>query len=747
MSPKKSVNSWLSSFSNQLKHNTEQNALFRVISFLITLSFLSLNQTVFGLNECGTVLAGGTVTCNNDNFPPTDANPYATGIRYNVSGITLNLDTITVTRATGNAIIMDGNSVQPLTLNALGTVNITTGGGFGLGIRNTLGAATLNYNGGSISTGAGSFRVAVYARTDAADAATINYNNGSITTVSDYSYSVNAWTTGTGDVIINYDAGNINTTGKYAGGPYGRALGDGNSSITYSSGTITASGELGFGMLAQTDGSGNASVNTLAGTINTSGSQAAGIHAYVGGSGRLDINVDSPVQVNTSGDYGWGILGTIAPNTNNKTLTINNHGTLNTTGLAAHGIWGWHGGTGDLIIQNTNAITATGQDSDGIRAEANTTSTYQVHATTGTIQSGSGTGAGIHTLGISGGTVNISTTVTIDGSNSNIALLDEAGGVIITTSGNLTGQVILNLGNDTFNLISGTLNGDIIADGTVATANDGNDQFNWSGGGFAGGFNGQNGSDLALINNTANYDGSQILDGGDDTSIADGWVDELTLQNLTSNVTASKIVNWESITLDNATFTLTDNIWTVGDGSVNTGLQMINNTTLDVTTSGLTLNGNLLNDATLNAQDNAANDTVTINGDYSGNGVIQLDTTLNNGNIDITDVLHITGNNNSTTQIALNNINGTGAPTGTGPTDGILLIQVDGAAGNGTFTLVNPVRAGDYLYQLVLNPINGNGYLQSAYKPLPVIPALNMWTLGLLIFLLFLASVAYRRPQ
>lgn len=719
-----------------------------LICFVLTFGSV---QFALAVDECGTVLIGGTATCSNDGTPATDANPYATGIRYNIPGITLNLDNITVIRPSGHAIILDGNNALPITLNSIGTVDVTTGAGFGIGIQNTLGAATLNYNNGTISTGTGTSRVAIYARTNSSEAAIINYGNGSITTLGDYSYSVNAFSSGTGDVVIDYNNGVITTSGLYAGGPYGRALGDGNSTITYSSGTITSSGDLGFGMLAQTDGVGNAKVDTLAGTINTSGSQAAGIHAYAGGSGKLDINVSSPVQVNTSGDFGWGILGTVAPNTNTQSLTINNAGLLNTTGTLAHAIWAWHGGTGDIIIKNSNNISAIGTNSDGIRAEANTTSTYQVNATLGTIKSGSGIGAGIHTIGISGGTVNINPTVTIDGSNSNIALHDENGDVITTTSGILTGQVILSLGNDVFNLMGGSLNGDIYTDDVTASAADGDDQFNWSGGSFTGSFNGQNGSDLTSISGTAGFDGSQILNGGDDLSIADTWIDELTFQNITSSIIAANILNWEKVNIDNSTLTLTDNVWAVGDGSIDTGLHILNNGILDASTSGLTLNGNLINDSILDVQDNDTNDTITINGDYSGNGTVKLDVFLNNGVIDDTDVLHITGHNSAITLLDLQNIGGTGDITGTNPTDGILMIQVDDITSSGTFTLSNSVRVGYYLYQLVQNPTDGNWYLQSDFSPIsttPTIPTLNQWALALLIFLLgIIATLLTRRTN
>lgn len=59
----------------------------------------------------------------------------------------------------------------------------------------------------------------------------------------------------------------------------------------------------------------------------------------------------------------------------------------------------------------------------------------------------------------------------------------------------------------------------------TASADDGDDSFNWTGGSWTSGFFGGGGSDTVNIS-ASNYDGTRnILDGGDDVSTGDDWND------------------------------------------------------------------------------------------------------------------------------------------------------------------------------------------------------------------------------
>lgn len=114
--------------------------------------------------------------------------------------------------------------------------------------------------------------------------------------------------------------------------------------------------------------------------------------------------------------------------------------------------------------------------------------------------------------------------------------------------------------------------------------------------------------------------------------------------------------------------------------------------------------------------------TLTINGDYVGNGGrLEIETVLG-GDASPSDRLVITGSTSGTTTVRVVNQGGTGA----GTVEGIKIIDVGGAS-NGTFSLQGDyvfqgqqaVIAGAYAYTLhkngVRTPNDGDWYLRSAY--------------------------------
>jgi fibronectin-binding autotransporter adhesin len=93
--------------------------------------------------------------------------------------------------------------------------------------------------------------------------------------------------------------------------------------------------------------------------------------------------------------------------------------------------------------------------------------------------------------------------------------------------------------------------------------------------------------------------------------------------------------------------------------------------------------------------------TLTIAGNYTGNGgVLEMETILS-GTGSPADRLLITGNATGTTQIKTINLGGTGALTGSGNSDGVSIIQVGGASTAGNFQLQGGyAAAGPYQYRL-----------------------------------------------
>lgn len=142
-------------------------------------------------------------------------------------------------------------------------------------------------------------------------------------------------------------------------------------------------------------------------------------------------------------------------------------------------------------------------------------------------------------------------------------------------------------------------------------------------------------------------------------------------------------------------------------------------------------------------------DELTVDGTWSGGGILQLDTQLGD-DTSPTDKLIIVGDVIGTTQIKINNLDGLGDET-TG--DGILVVQVqgndspaDGFALDGT-----TVQGGDYAYSLV--QVGKNWYLQSTFSPPPplgpgsVQPVPTLGWLGLALLSSLLAGFGLRRHQ
>ena len=93
--------------------------------------------------------------------------------------------------------------------------------------------------------------------------------------------------------------------------------------------------------------------------------------------------------------------------------------------------------------------------------------------------------------------------------------------------------------------------------------------------------------------------------------------------------------------------------------------------------------------------------TLTIAGNYTGNGGVLAMEGVLSGTGSPADRLLITGNATGTTEVRVTNLGGTGAQTGFGNSDGISIIQVGGASTASTFQLQGGyAAAGPYQYRL-----------------------------------------------
>lgn len=293
-------------------------------------------------------------------------------------------------------------------------------------------------------------------------------------------------------------------------------------------------------------------------------------------------------------------------------------------------------------------------------------------------------------------------------------------------------------------MTGGTLTGNIYGDDRDSPALGGDDDtFTWTGGKLTGGFYGQDGSDAATVS-APEYDGSQVLDGGDDTSIADGMTDRLNLVDVSATSNGSKIVNWEIVDLDQTSLSIDDGAWKVGEPDEDTtGVFLRNASTLDGLAAlgfhgnldidststfigrgngagAYSISGNVVNAGTITMLDTAAGDTVTIAGDYVGSGGNLLIDTVLGDDSSKTDKLVVGGATSGTSNLTVNNVGGTGART----IEGIRIVEVTGVS-DGTFLLVGDyefqgeqaVVAGAYAYRLykggISTPADGDWYLRS----------------------------------
>ncbi|TCQ71315.1 outer membrane autotransporter protein [Ochrobactrum sp. BH3] len=513
------------------------------------------------------------------------------------------------------------------------------------------------------------------------------------------------------------------TAGMAKGGTYGIfADNDGTGSTTVAvAGTVTASGT--YGVFSRNGSRAtDLTVNQTGGTIT---GPSYGIYALNRGTGATTVTVAG----NVTGTNGYGIAA---------------YGQASTTGVTVQQTLGSIEGKTGVLLSNYGSGASLVSVADKVTG---------------------GAGAGIQTLAANGATINIAQTATLS-ATSGIAIRDGGvagnpiasdtvgGNVIVNSAGLVTGDAILGLGDDTFNLAGGTYTGNIYGDdrddlqSNDGVANhEGNDTFNWTGGKLVGGFYGQDGSDTATVS-ASSYDGSQVLDGGDDTSIADGMIDTLTLKGVSATTNGGKITNWEIVTLDNANLSINDGVWHVGEPSEGTtGVNLTNGSTLDGMPS-LDFNGNMMIDSTstfigtgdgsgvysfsgdvtnagtITTVDDAVGDIIIIGGNYTGDGGQMLFDVVLGDDSSKTDMVVINGDTSGTTNVGVNNVGGTGAQTN----EGIRIVEVNGAS-NGSFSLLGDysvggkqaVVAGAYAYQLykggTSTPSDGNWYLRSQLKP------------------------------
>jgi hypothetical protein len=712
-------------------------------------------------NECGAAVAGGSITC--------DAASYTTGpddnIRYRIDGLNLTADGIVVTHQ---------ESLQPAVhIRAENTHTGDLNGSLVNGVTFITGDSG---NPGIVSSSAipGRYADGLRAEQRGAGEAHVTMQSGSINTYGWNAMGIYAWQrnfnlAGTGAVSSTLSGGGINTSGGYAHGVYGRTdSGLADVTVTTGDASILTRGHHSDGVRALVVrpnsqlGAPASTANllvTVDGTIiNTQAQYARGVWAgnnHALGTGNATMNI-SNASVTTAGDdavsAGAELLGS-----GNSALTLV-ASALRAAGAESHGVFA-RSGTGNVAVQIDAAslVRADGADADGVLAGSDSGAVNVDVA--GQVVSGSSAAAGLHLHTSGTATVVIQSGATVDGSASGVSIrggdvdrdgVDEvAGALVVTTEGTVDGDAYLGLGDDEFSLLGGVFTGDIYGDDATATPADGDDSFSWQGGDLNSGFFGGNGSDAASIGAGANYEATEVMDGGDDVAGGDGWVDTLSFDRPAADIDGATLLNWEQINLAGGSYTHIGGATALVTGSeAGQGLTLAA-TALLLPGPVFNLQGNIqqLGEIDMLAG-NAATDVVNVTGTYTGaGGVLRMDVVLGD-ETSPADRLVVTGDTTGNTQIAINAISGAGAATSG---DGILLVEVSGTSA-ATFSLAGEVRAGDYVYRL--SQVANNWYLQAAHSPVvssggagnaEPIPTLGVWLQLLLAGML--AGIAARHQR
>ena len=345
---------------------------------------------------------------------------------------------------------------------------------------------------------------------------------------------------------------------------------------------------------------------------------------------------------------------------------------------------------------------------------------------------------------------------------------------IFRMSGNAVVDTFVNAEqhNDRFELMGGTIgtfvntgNGDdvVILGGTVVGTHilfeGGNDTLVLTSGSVGGDILMGPGSDTATVNASfpTGLPGG-TLDGGDDTSIADGDIDTLTFAGWSGVLRGAAIVNWERIIVDGGFLSFSDTTLVTGQDIDPTtfmptsGLTLSNGATMDFG-SQFTVTGNVTTQAgttiiagtaggvgayaiagqfvnsghlSFSGSSPATGDRLTVTGDYFGGGSLRFDVALDA--TEASDMMIVQGSVRAPgTVVTINDVgSGIGAPTGSGPGNGIKIIDVSntGNTATGDFVLSGHVAAGAisgaYVYNLFLES-DGNWYLQNVYVADPTV--------------------------
>jgi Extended Signal Peptide of Type V secretion system/IPTL-CTERM motif len=527
---------------------------------------LFAGSQAYAVNECGAEGVGAdSITCTAANYAGGSTYPnYPAGIQYDGSdGLTLTINDAAGT--IGNpGVWLRSSSATAGALSVIGTnvgkITTSVGNGYGLYARIT--------NASSTATG------------------TLLLTAGDIEVTGSLSVGLYAWSSaGSGAVLAQMDGGTVTTGGSrgyallasVATAAIGPLSSTANTTALLTAGDIKTTNTSGYGAYSYNAGLGASLAQMDGGTITTEGQTGFGVISWVvnTSSSALATARLTAGDIKTSGTSGTGVYSLNAGS--GAALTQMDGGTITTTGDSGRGLFA-STASGPASVNHTGGtVAATGVGSNGIRA-VSTSGDVSVSAAS-SVTGGSGAGMAINTITAAGklSTINVLTTAVLDAA-SGIAIQNDDGNsnVTISPGASVTGAITLDTGSDNLTI------------------------------------------------NSTGLSGITVMDGGDDVSAADGWVDTLTLNAVNASLVAENLQNWERMNLVGSVTTLTGLALTTGTGldaaNSQLGLAIDGSSTLRFDADMFAITGDVSQLGTLDLRGAAPGRALNLTGNYYGNG-------------------------------------------------------------------------------------------------------------------------------
>ena len=401
--------------------------------------------------------------------------------------------------------------------------------------------------------------------------------------------------------------------------------------------TATAAVLGGAGLIVTTSGA-SADCSPSGAGVYTCSSDATTTQTLTGSGSLLDVTiVDPATSFDTSGTVGADAFKltsnagiTFEDETDGATITGGHDGinaeitgatggiSITTTGTTTGGDYGinvYNHGTGAVNITTTG--TTIGTTGNGIFAK--------IYGTDLTINAATTTGAtdGINAINSGTGALNITTSGAITGGTGY--------GIRTITAANKTSNITLNSGT----VVSSTAGLGIYNNegNSITTVN--------SGASVAGKIALGKGIDILVLAG-GDLSGVTQFDGGG------GILDILKFSGFSGSINSARISNWESVEINKgSTIAFSNKALTINTLGINTG------GTLNAVSGTFALTGNMSNSGTVNMADGDTGDKVTVSGNFSGSGQVNIDVDTK---ANTSDQLAIAGNSTGTTKLAFTNL-------------------------------------------------------------------------------------------